>query len=593
MTTPGRAAILTALPVEYAAVREHLADICEEQHEAGTVYDHGSFTSDSAEWKVLIAEIGAGNVDAAVQAERVIEYFKPDVVLFVGVAGGIKDVALGDVVAATKIYGYESGKQGETFLPRPVVGLSSHRMEQRARAEARKRDWCKRIKGAPVDSPPRSFVGPIAAGEKVVANARSELAAFLRNNYGDALAVEMEGYGFLRAAHARNIEALVIRAISDLLENKATSDAAGWQERAASNASAFAFEVLAKLGAARESQPTSRASVPRRRDVKMTTPATPRRAGGGRMLAAIAAAAAVTGLIGVSYSLRNSPLWTTNLQDRRQDCALADVAPMQFLQLPEGQFQMGSPVWEPDRGSDETPHMAEVGQFEIAVHEVTQKQWVEVMGTKPFNCEYGCGDDFPAQNVSWQDAMKFMNALTDRENKQRPESERRTRCYNEAVWSWDRTCTGYRLLTEVEWEYAARAGTVTAYSFGNEPRQLCAYGNGADRAAKRKYPLWPMVDCDDGSADLLPTGRKKANPWGLYDMHGNAWEWIWDWYGPYPVQSTAGYAGPEKGEWRVLRSGSASNAVGKLRSANRHKLLPSGIHGDIGFRCARGGSLVL
>ena len=257
-----RAVILTALSVEYQAVRAHLTNPQEIIHPQGTIYEQGQFTANGQTWDVGMVEIGAGNPSAALEAERAIAYFNPDVILFVGVAGGIKDVALGDVVASTKVYGYESGKAEETFRPRPEVGLSSYGLEQRARAEARKADWLQRLSAVP-SLTPRVFVAPIAAGEKVVASTESEVFKFLRSNYGDAITVEMEGFGFLDAARAnQQVSALVIRGISDLIYNKTEADKEGYQKIAANHASAFAFELLAKyrLGQSLGSPATSQAT---------------------------------------------------------------------------------------------------------------------------------------------------------------------------------------------------------------------------------------------------------------------------------------------------------------------------------------------
>ncbi|MBM0743958.1 hypothetical protein JOY44_20425 [Phormidium sp. CLA17] len=247
-----RAVILTALPVEYLAVRTHLTEIREEMHPQGTIYERGKFIANGQEWEVGIAEVGAGNAGAAVEAERAIAYFKPDILFFVGIAGGIKDVAIGDVVAATEVYGYESGKVGEQFFTRPALGQSAYALVQRAKAEARNEEWLQRLFNSST-SQPRVFVAPIAAGEKVVASKESDVLNFIRGSYNDAIAVEMEGFGFLSAAFAYpNIKAIVIRGISDLIQDKNAADPIHGnekerQERASHNVSAFAFEMLAKL----------------------------------------------------------------------------------------------------------------------------------------------------------------------------------------------------------------------------------------------------------------------------------------------------------------------------------------------------------
>jgi nucleoside phosphorylase/tetratricopeptide (TPR) repeat protein len=246
------AVIVTALPIERKAVVEHLRDVTEVPPLRGSIYRRGVFDERSEPWDVIVAEIGAGNANASAEAERVIAEYSPQVAVFVGIAGAIKDVSHGDVVASTKVYGYESGKDEDGgFRPRPAVQLSGYDLEQRARFEAGEDDWRQRIKGGLsilAKTPPVAVVGPIAAGEKVLASMSSAIYSFVRQTYGDALAVEMEGHGFLLGVHMNQpTQGIVVRSMSDRLSDKNEARDVEWQPVAARHAAAFAFQLLAKL----------------------------------------------------------------------------------------------------------------------------------------------------------------------------------------------------------------------------------------------------------------------------------------------------------------------------------------------------------
>ena len=243
------AVVLTAIPIEYKAVRIHLSELEELTHPKGNVYERGIFKGEYHNWKVGIAEVGAGNNTCALETERAIEDFHPEVILFVGVAGGIKDLSLGDVVVADKAYGYERGKvTASGFLIRPEVGKSSYALFERAKAECRKNNWKDRLPKVERKKELKAITKPIAAGEKVVTKIRSQIYKLIYNNYNDTVAIEMEGFGFYSACHANEgLHFLIVRGISDLLSNKAETDSKGYQKIAARNASAFAFEVLSKF----------------------------------------------------------------------------------------------------------------------------------------------------------------------------------------------------------------------------------------------------------------------------------------------------------------------------------------------------------
>jgi nucleoside phosphorylase len=254
MSTPQRrAVIITALPVEREAILEHLEKFDEERPHRGSVYRKGIFTDRSEPWEIVVAEIGAGNEGAAAEAERVISHYDPQVAIFVGVAGAVKDFTHGDVIASTKVYNYGSGKErGARFETRPEMELPAYSLLARARHEAGEASWRERIRSIrPMPegiAPPKAAVGPIAAGPKVLASKRGATLRFIREHYSDAVAVEMEGHGFLLGVRMNHpTQGIVIRGISDRIGDKRPAGDDLWQPVAARHAAAFAFQVLAKF----------------------------------------------------------------------------------------------------------------------------------------------------------------------------------------------------------------------------------------------------------------------------------------------------------------------------------------------------------
>lgn len=251
----GTAVILAAEGIGYQVVRTHLNNLREDVYQ-GSVYERGTFSTETQTWEVGLVEMSEGGTTASFETERALSYFKPDVLLYIGLATSMQDVQLGDVVSPTKVYAYESGRSAATFETRPVVWTVSYEMAQRARAEARQTDWLERVKETSGAGLPNVVFKPIAAGEKVLASTRSSLYPFLLSHYNDAVAVEMGGHGVLVAAHAHpSIKALVVCGISESVQNDRQNDhqnereasTTKWHRIAAHHASAFAFEVLANL----------------------------------------------------------------------------------------------------------------------------------------------------------------------------------------------------------------------------------------------------------------------------------------------------------------------------------------------------------
>jgi formylglycine-generating enzyme required for sulfatase activity len=230
--------------------------------------------------------------------------------------------------------------------------------------------------------------------------------------------------------------------------------------------------------------------------------------------------------------------WAEFLQIDRQ---VTNRIAMKLTLIPPGEFQMGSPESRPYRDIDETQHRVKITKpFYLSVHEVTQKQYDDVMKQQPSR---NYDPDNPVEQVHWHDASDFCRELSKREDVQ------------------------YRLPTEAEWEFACRAGTETSYSFGGDTSRLGEYA-------------WHSKNSNNSTH---PVGTKTPNPWGLYDMHGNVWEWCQDWKGSYDRGQVSNPTGPAQGTSRILRGGCWADRQA-TRSANRYSNQPYRRDFYYGFR---------
>jgi len=243
--------------------------------------------------------------------------------------------------------------------------------------------------------------------------------------------------------------------------------------------------------------------------------------------------------------------------------------PESFVFVPGGTFTMGD-VWGGGNG-DETPtHEVTLSGFYISKYEVTQKQYVDVMGRsdESWTLYYGVGDNYPAYYVMWYKAVEFCNKLSEQDGL--------TPCYtiNGTSVTCDFSANGYRLPTEAEWEYAARSG-------GRDDRKW----SGTNTESEMGNYAWYYYNSDKPH----PVGTKQPNDLGIYDMSGNFWEWCWDWYSSsyYSSSPSSNPTGPSSGGHRVVRGGSYTQDTSDCRVANRATMDPASSSTNVGFRILR------
>lgn len=249
--------IQTALALEQEAVVNKLTNFNDYEHPVTkTIYKVGNYISDTSKLQIVVGRTNQTNVNAAIETERVIQHFNPTYLFFLGVAGGLKDVSVGDIVIGTDVIGYERGKAKDEFLLRPQFGFASYELEQKAVSFANSSKW-KIQSSVLLDKKFHTEIlaisGTIASGEKVVGSIKAPLYSFLKKYCSHALAVEMEGLGFLEACRPYPlIKSLIVRGISDLVDGKQDSDAIGSQPYAANNATEFLFGLIDFIGIKQE-----------------------------------------------------------------------------------------------------------------------------------------------------------------------------------------------------------------------------------------------------------------------------------------------------------------------------------------------------
>jgi formylglycine-generating enzyme required for sulfatase activity len=228
-----------------------------------------------------------------------------------------------------------------------------------------------------------------------------------------------------------------------------------------------------------------------------------------------------------------------------------------MVQAPAGGFLMGDEV-------DRPIHRVEITKpFMIATIPVTQILYRAVTGKRPADFQ---GDDLPVENINWFEAVQFCNDLSKMLN-----LESAYRIDGEQAAEWDQESLGFRLPTEAKWEYVCRAGATTRFACGDLASDLETMGWYGQNSGHKTHPV----------------KSKPPNTWGIFDMHGNVREWVWDWYGEYPGGVAVDPKGPERGAHRVIRGGSWGSGARLCRSAYRFDYLPGIRDFLVGFRLTR------
>jgi sulfatase modifying factor 1 len=253
--------------------------------------------------------------------------------------------------------------------------------------------------------------------------------------------------------------------------------------------------------------------------------------------------------------------------------------------IPPGTFTMGSPETEAERqltGADETQHEVMISRgFWMGKYEVTQGEYFDVVGSNPSYFRNGTTPALggtggpvtnellhPVEQVSWIDATNYCGLLTERE-----------RLAGRLPVGYE-----YRLATEAQWEYACRAGTTTSHHYGDELRSGMANFSGEDEYDASTGTIENPQGVDVGRTTAV--GSYEPNAWGLYDMHGNVWEWCQDWLGDYPAGPVTDPTGAETAWGRVVRGGGWNFIASSCRSANRYRYSPDLWYFARGFRVA-------